>query len=170
MLKKSADGVVVVVVVLATPPHSPALLFSPLFCFTDSNVYRGKSRGRTGLNQECSAGQEKYVAAFRAEKKKRFPLLDESTGKSVYVDVCTCLPLYRLAFIRISTRCEISNRNCILNVSHAIEINDVLSRACSRDGWGKKKRGENAGWEDIYIYISMDRFKREFGVKLSGLS
>ena len=35
---------------------------------------------------------------------------------------------------------------------------------------GEKRREEKTGWEDIYIYISMDRFKREFGVKLSGLS
>lgn len=136
-------------------PYSPVPLrcFFPLLCFTNSDVYRGKSRGRTGLKQRVLTGTRKiYVASFRVEKKKRFPLLDESTGKSVYVDVCTCLPLYRLAFIRISTRCEISNRNCILNVSHAIEINDVLSRACSRDGWEKKERRKRRMGRYIYIY------------------
>lgn len=122
--------------------------FSPLFCFTNSDVYRGKSRGRTGLNQRVF-GTRKAVS--RAEKK-RFLLLDESTGKIVYV--CRCLSLYGLAFIRISTRCEISNRNCILNVSHAIEINDVLSRACSRDGWEKRKEEKTQdGKTYIYIYI-----------------
>lgn len=34
---------------------------------------------------------------------------------------------------------------------------------------GKKKRGENAGWEDIYIYKrgSTDLIKEKFGIKLS---
>lgn len=134
---------------LSSFPFPSPLLFFPLFCFTNSDVYRGKSRGRTGLNQRVF-GTRKAVS--RAEKKKRFLLLDESTSKIVYV--CRCLSLYGLAFIRISTRCEISNRNCILNVSHAIEINDVLSRACSRDGWEKRKEEKTQdGKTYIYIYI-----------------
>lgn len=140
---------------LSSFPFPCAPLF-PLFCFTNSDVYRGKSRGRTRLNQRVF-GTRKAVS--RAEKKKkRFLLLDESTGKNAYV--CRCLSLYGLAFIRISTRCEISNRNCILNVSHAIEINDVLSRACSRDGWEKRKEektqdGKTHTHTYICIYISV---------------